>query len=51
MNRRELIEVIAGAGVTTAGAALAADVTPAAGHEHHDHAAMMNKYGDTTQHG
>ena len=46
MDRRELLEVIAAAGITTAGAALAADVTPpAAEHKHHDHAAM-SKYGD-----
>jgi Cys-rich four helix bundle protein (predicted Tat secretion target) len=47
MNRREVLEVVAAVGVTTAGAALAADVTPpATGHAHHDHAAMMSKYGD-----
>jgi Cys-rich four helix bundle protein (predicted Tat secretion target) len=46
MNRRELLEVVAAAGIATAGAAQAADVAPApAEHKHHDHAAM-SKYGD-----
>ena len=46
MNRRELLEVVAAAGIATARAAQAADVAPPAGeHKHHDHAAM-SKYGD-----
>src|SRR3984893_2885807 len=46
MNRRELLEVVAAAGIATAGAAQAADITPApAEHKHHDHAAM-SKYAD-----
>ena len=46
MNRRELLEVIAAAGIATAGAAQAADVAPpATEHKHHDHAAT-SKYGD-----
>jgi Cys-rich four helix bundle protein (predicted Tat secretion target) len=46
MNRRELLEVVAAAGIATAGAAQAADVAPpATEHKHHDHAAM-SKYGD-----
>ena len=45
MNRRELLEVVAAAGIATAGAAQAADAPPATEHKHHDHAAM-SKYGD-----
>ena len=46
MNRRELLEVVAAAGIATTGAAQAADVAPpATEHKHHDHAAM-SKYGD-----
>jgi Cys-rich four helix bundle protein (predicted Tat secretion target) len=46
MNRRELLEVVAAAGISTAGAAQAADVPPpATEHKHHAHAAM-SKYGD-----
>jgi Cys-rich four helix bundle protein (predicted Tat secretion target) len=44
MNRRHLLEALALAGLGTA-AARAAD-PPMPGHEHHDHAAMMSKYGD-----
>jgi len=44
MNRRELIEVIAVASLAGTTAAQAADPPPA-GHEHHDHTAMM-KYHD-----
>jgi Cys-rich four helix bundle protein (predicted Tat secretion target) len=46
MNRRELLEVVAAAGIATTGAAQAADITPTpAEHRHHDHAAM-SKYAD-----
>ena len=43
MNRRELLEVVAVAGLAGTTVARAAD-PPTTGHEHHDHAAM--KYGD-----
>jgi|SRR5450631_2260538 Cys-rich four helix bundle protein (predicted Tat secretion target) len=45
MNRRELLEVVAVTGLAGVTAAQAAD-PPVTGHEHHDHAAMIGKYGD-----
>ncbi len=53
MNRRNVLELMAVAGIGTAGAALASE-EPAkpAGHEHHDHTASAGKYSaliaDTT---